>query len=84
MDEMQNKPPVEIHSIMLSEGGVEISYVEEEDVNRASGILKIRTIMIPKALVSEEVAELIEAAQAVIDAGLVADRAPAPSFTRRR
>lgn len=78
------KPPIEIHSIIINEAAVEISYVEEDDANPASGIMKIRTIMIPRALVADEMAELIEAAAAVVDAGLVADRSPVTAFTRRR
>lgn len=78
------KPPIEIHSIIINEAAVEISYAEEDDVNRTTGIMKIRTIMIPRGLVMDEMAELIEAAVAVVDAGLVADRSPASTFTRSR
>jgi hypothetical protein len=78
------QPPIEIHSVMINEAAVEISYAEEDDANRNTGIMKIRTIMIPRALVLEEMAELVEAATAVVDAGLVADRSPASTFTRRR
>jgi hypothetical protein len=78
------QPPIEIHSIIINEAAVEISYAEEPDANRTTGIMKIRTIMIPRMLVADEMAELIEAATAVVDAGLVADRSPAATFTRRR
>jgi hypothetical protein len=48
------QPPIEIHSVMINEAAVEISYAEEDDANRNTGIMKIRTIMIPRALVLEE------------------------------
>lgn len=78
------KPPIEIQSIILNEGAVEISYIEPHKVNRASGVMVINTIMIPRVLVADEMGELLDAAVALVDAGLVADRSPAATFTRRR
>lgn len=70
-----------IQSIAFDPEGVEIQYVEENDV-LDNGLRIFRTALLPRGLVADELAELEEAAQAVVDKISVIRRAPEATFGR--
>ncbi len=70
-----------IQSITFDPEGVEIVYVEESNV-LSNGLRVFNTAVVPRNLVTEELAELEEAAQALVDQITVIKRAPESTFGR--
>lgn len=72
-----------IQHISFDPEGVEISFLEEDDVKH-NGLRLYRTAIVPRNLVGAELQELEDAALALLDQVEVARRQPADSFSRRR
>lgn len=70
-----------IQSIVFDPEGVEIVYAEESDVYK-SGLRIYKTAVVPRSLVVNELAELEEAAIALVDEVGVIKRSPESTFTR--
>jgi hypothetical protein len=75
-DTSENGPLIQ--QINFSEGGVEIVYVEPRDVEafKQHGISETTVLGCPAALISDELAELVDDARQLVDAILVRKRNP--------
>ncbi len=69
-------PNISIQSIQFSPDAIEVSYSEARDLHEASGILEVRTRLIPAHHVEQQLPELFEAIQELIDHSNVVQRNP--------
>lgn len=67
---------IQVNSVQFSNDAIEVSYSESRDLHESSGILEIRTRLIPSHLVEEQLRELIQAIQDVVDESNVIQRKP--------
>ncbi len=75
---------MKIHSIAFSPQSIQISYQEERDHDEKTGVFEIRTLDVPHHVAPDEMKDLVDSAQAFIDAALLARRNPPDSFTAPR
>lgn len=74
-----------IQSIAFGDGGIQITYVEENGIDRESGIAEIKILEIPHGAIPEEyVTELVEDAHQIIEEARVVLRKPVQTFTAPR
>lgn len=72
-----------VHSISFDPEGVEVTWAEES-TQYENGLRIVKTALIPRALIADEMEELVEAAEAIVDAIGVIQRAPENTFKRER
>lgn len=73
---------VDIQSVVFAPGQIEISYTEQRDVNPSTGILEVRTLVVPTEKVEEAYREAVEVLQQLVDAALLARRNPVKMLRR--
>lgn len=67
---------VDIQSVAFAPGQVEITYAEERDGDSPTGIMEIRTLVVPVAMVEEATSDVLDSIQHLVDAALIAKRNP--------
>lgn len=72
-----------VQSISFDAEGVEIVWGEERDL-LDNGLRVFKTALVPRSLVEDEMSELVDAAEALVDAIGVIKRAPENTFKRER
>ncbi len=75
-------PDISIQSIQFSPDAIEVSYSESRDLHEASGILEIRTRLIPLHHVERQLNEVLEAVQELIDQSNIVQRNPPQQIKR--
>lgn len=73
---------LDIQSIVFGPEAIEITYIEERDVDKGSGIVDIRTRSIPFNLCEAERDELLDSVLQYLDAAAVVRRNPRPTIGR--
>lgn len=73
---------VSIQSIMFGATTIEVSYFEERDTDRDTGIQEIRTVMVPTSLVADELGELAEDLEQLLNRVGVLRRNPPAVLSR--
>lgn len=72
-----------VQSVVFDAEGVEIVWGSETDM-MDNGLRVFRTAVVPRALVADQLGDLIEAAEAIVDQIGIIQRAPENSFRRSR
>ena len=67
---------VDIQSVAFAPGQIEIVYAEARDTDSQSGILELRTLILPSQVVEDAAMEALDAIQQLLDAALLAKRSP--------
>lgn len=67
-------PEVVVTSVSFGDDTVEVTYAERREQSEQVGVL--RSMLIARELVEDEVEELLDAARAIVDRGWVAIRNP--------
>ncbi len=75
-------PDIQIQSIQFSPDAVEVTYSEARDLHEASGILEIRTRLVPAHHVEQQLIEVLDAVQELIDESNIVQRNPPQQIKR--
>lgn len=72
-----------VQSVTFDAEGVEVVYAEEREMYD-NGLRVFRTAIVPRALVEDQLGELVVAAEAIVDQIGIIQRSPEATFKRGR
>lgn len=72
---------MQIQNVAFINEGLQITYLEDRDIDEQSGIVEVRVLSIPHSSITNELmSDLEDSVQQIIDAASVARRRPVASF----
>ncbi len=67
---------VDIESVQFAPGQITVTFAEDRDIDSPSGIMEIRTLVVPSEIVESAAEEMLDAIQQFIDLAYTAKRNP--------
>lgn len=76
---------IRVQSVINTNHGLQVTYVNEADIDEKSGIMEARTLDLPHEVIAQPVMdELVDAVKQLIEVARVARRRPEDSFVAPR